>query len=103
MAAAFYGHVACYPQEYRSGTLAVIARSGGLRPWAAIITAAALAVLVTRGPTAVIVLGAALCGWSAGLLAAVATGETLSPAGAVWPMGLTALLLWGVGRRPEGR
>ena len=56
-----------------------------------------------RGPTAVIVLGAALCGWSAGLLAAVATGETLSPAGAVWPMGLTALLLWGVGRRPEGR
>ena len=40
---------------------------------------------------------------SAGLLAAVATGETLSPAGAVWPMGLTALLLWGVGRRPEGR
>lgn len=81
MAAAFYGHVACYPGEYRSGTLAVIARSGGLRPWAAIITAAALAVLVTRGPTAVIVLGAALCGWSAGLLAAVATGETLSPAG----------------------
>lgn len=59
--------------------------------------------VVTRGPTAVIVLGAALCGWSAGLLAAVATGETLSPAGAVWPMGLTALLLWGVGRRPEGR
>lgn len=49
-----------------------------------------------------IVLGAALCGWSAGL-AAVATGETLSPAGAVWPMGLTALPLWGVGRRPEGR
>ena len=77
MAAAFYGHAACYPQEYQSGTLAVIARSGGLRPWAAIVTAAALA--------------------------AVATGETLSPAGAVWPMGLTALLLWGVGRRPEGR
>ena len=101
MVLVFFGDIAIRPGAYSSGTFAVLRDLLPLRVWGLALVAGAIAMATTRGPAAVIVTGALLASWASGLLSAVATGDSQSPAGAVWILGVVALLWWGVGREQQ--
>ena len=100
MVVAFWGHMAAWPQSYTSGTYAVVTDAAPLRWWAIAFTVSGAVMLATRPSVLapVVAVGALLCAWLAGLLAASFTGDSQSPAGAVFVAGYVALLFWGAGR-----
>lgn len=101
MVLVFFGDLAIRPDLYDSGTYTVVADLVPLRWWGIALTTAALAMIFTHGPAAIIATGTLLASWASGLLAASFTGDSQSPAGAAWILGVVALLWWGVGREQQ--
>lgn len=102
MVVAFFAHLACYPQTYTSGTYTVVDDLIPLRWWGIALAAAGTAMALTRSIHAVVAVTALLAGWVAGLVAAVATGDSQSPAGAAFIAGYVALLICNAGRTASG-
>ncbi|QXC59316.1 hypothetical protein KSP35_12980 [Aquihabitans sp. G128] len=98
MVLAFFGHVACYPTGYTSGTYDSVTALAPLRWWGIALSVAALAMLLTRSVHAVLAVAALLGGWAAGLLAATINGTSQSPGGFVFVAGYVALLVRNAGR-----
>ena len=100
MVLVFFADLARHPDDYTSGTYEVLRDVMPLRWWGIAIAALAAIALLTLSIWPLAAMAGALITWTLGLVAAVATGDSQSPAGWVYQAGIIALLFWGAGRHP---
>ena len=100
MEGVFFGHLALWPDGYTSGSYTVLRQVAPLRWWGIALTVLAAVVFATRSLPPLAVMAGGLVAWTAGLVAALFTGDSQSPAGWVYQAGIIALLFWGAGRHP---
>ena len=96
----FFADIARHPDDYTSGTYTVLRQVAPLRWWGIALTVLAAVVFATRSLPPLAVMAGGLVAWTAGLVAALFTGDSQSPAGWVYQAGIIALLFWGAGRHP---
>jgi len=96
----FFADLARHPDDYTSGTYKAIADAAPLRWWGIALAVLAAVVFATRSLPPLAVMAGGLVAWTGGLVTAVVTGDSQSPAGWVYQAGIIALLFWGAGRHP---
>jgi xanthine/uracil permease len=96
----FFADLARHPDDYDSGTYNVLRDVAPLRWWGIALAVLAAVVFATRSLPPLAVMVGGLVAWTAGLVAALFTGDSQSPAGWVFQAGIIALLFWGAGRHP---
>lgn len=99
MECVFFADLARRPDDYTSGTYTVLRDAMPLRWWGITIAVLAAVTFATRSIWPLAVMTGALLAWTCGIIAAVVTGDSQSPAGWVFQAGIITLLLWGAGRR----
>lgn len=100
MECVFFADIARHPDDYTSGTYNVLRDVAPLRWWGIAIAALAVATVATRSIWPLALMTGTLLAWTVGLVAAVVTGDSQSPAGWVYQAGIIALLFWAAGRHP---
>ena len=100
MECVFFADLARHPDDYTSGTYTVLADAMPLRCWGLTIAVLAAVTFATRSIWPLALMAGGLVAWTVGLVAAVVTGDSQSPAGWVFQAGIIALLFWGAGRHP---